>query len=1022
MNFLSNLALKWKLSLGFSVLMGLMVVVSATVYSSLGKLETASQWVNHTHEAIRYGDEITASLVNMETGLRGYLMAGNETFLEPYHAGQQEFLRLTAATKAHVSDNPTQVGRINEVIELKQKWQTEHVDVAMGYRQEVNQGAEAAENFEQISSRTVGKDKFDGFRAALSKLDERFIESNDIKAQSLVKLLLIDMINQETGQRGFLLSGVEASLEPYEAGKKAFSEHVASMNGLIQDAYNRVEAKDNIESVQNIIDAWQKRVALVGIELRKESAKGRIPYEQVTEFVQKGTGKKFFDQSRENIDALTKDFQTANDLKALELVTQLAKNMVDMETGYRGFLLTGKASSLEPYNSGKVAFQETIEEINKLVTKAYSVDEATTLLNAAVGLAKDWDTHAATPEIDARKEMNKVNRTVGDVSAFVEQGIGKQYMDAMRVVLDDFIKAEADLIAIRNAESQKTGEMTTNVTVLGTLLALVLGALATFFIARNITSTLKQAGDIANRIAEDDLDTEIIAKSDDELGALIKGLAAMQDKLKTRTQKERKAAAENNRVRQALDNVSGNVMILDNSLDIIYNNSALQSMFAASLNDLQRELPQLTPSQLFGTNISQLIKHHSFGNLDKTEHINIKISNCTYDITANPVTNAMGERLGTVLEWVDRTQELIVEAEIQRVVDSSRSGDLSQRIDMTGKHGFIGMLSTGINELVGVSEQVINDSLRIMNALSNGDLSQNISRDYQGSFDQLKQDANQTVAKLQEVMAEIRVSTDSVLTGSMQIADGNTNLSQRTEEQASSLENTSSSMEEMTTIVKQNAESARTANGLAEDACNQAVSGREIVTSAVSAMNQITSSSEQIADIISVIDEIAFQTNLLALNAAVEAARAGEQGRGFAVVASEVRTLAGRSATAAKEIKELIEDSVSKVSEGAKLVNNSGETLEQITGSVSKVSEIIAQIATAGAEQSLGIEQVNKAVNQLDQMTQQNAAMVQEAAVSSELMGQQAEKLKELVDFFDSSASRNFYGKPRHQDTPDLVV
>lgn len=1002
MNFFSNLALKWKLSLGFSVLMGLMMLVSTTVYSSLDKLQTTSEWVSHTHEAIRYGDQITASLINMETGLRGYLMAGNENFLEPYYLGQKEFQRLTAEAKQHVSDNPTQVERLDEVIRLEKEWQAKHVQIAMGMRKEVNQGTDAARTFEQISSRTVGKEKFDGFRAALSRLDEKFIQSNDIRAQSLVKLLLIDMINQETGQRGFLLSGVEASLEPYEAGKEAFNEHVESMNQLIQNAYDRVAARENIDSIQGIIDAWERRVALVGIELRKQSVEGRIPYEHVTEFVQRGTGKQFFDQSRENIDALTKELKNANDLLALELVTRLAKNMVDMETGYRGFLLTGKPSSLEPYNSGKVAFKETIEEINRLINEAYDVEEANTLLNAAVGLAKDWDLHAAIPEIDARKEMNQVTKTPRDVSDFVELGIGKQYMDTMRGELNEFIDAESALIEIRHAENQQTADNTTTITLVGTLLSMLFGGLLTFFIAKSITNTLKQAGDIANRIADDDLDTEIRAQSDDELGELIKGLALMQSKLKKRTQEERRTAAENSRIKQALDNVSGNVMILDGNQDIIYANAALQLMFS-----LAKELPSMSAAGLLGINISQIAQQqsHSFQKLETTERMSIAIGSRTYQITANPVNSETGERLGSVLEWVDRTDELAIEAEIQRVVDASRQGDLSQRIEVAGKQGFSEMLSRGINNLVDVSEQVINDSMRIMTALSNGDLTQSIQSEYRGSFNQLKQDANATVERLTEVMSEIRGGTDSVLTGSRQIADGNTNLSQRTEEQASSLENTSSSMEEMTITVKQNADSAIQANQLAESACGQAVQGREIVTAAVSAMTQITSSSEQIADIISVIDEIAFQTNLLALNAAVEAARAGEQGRGFAVVASEVRTLAGRSATAAKEIKELIEDSVIKVSEGARLVNDSGDTLEEITGSVTKVSEIIAQIASASAEQSLGIEQVNKAVNQLDQMTQQNAAMVEEAAVSSELMGQQAEKLKDLVAFFNSPDS-----------------
>jgi methyl-accepting chemotaxis protein len=291
--------------------------------------------------------------------------------------------------------------------------------------------------------------------------------------------------------------------------------------------------------------------------------------------------------------------------------------------------------------------------------------------------------------------------------------------------------------------------------------------------------------------------------------------------------------------------------------------------------------------------------------------------------------------------------------------------------------------------------------------MSHGDLTKTIDSNYQGSFGQLKNDANSTISKLTEVMGEINNNANSVLNGAHEIAQGNANLSQRTEEQASSLEETASSMEEMTSTVRMNADNAKQADQLASSARELAEKGGEVVSNAVDAMSEITASSKKIADIIGVIDEIAFQTNLLALNAAVEAARAGEQGRGFAVVASEGRNLAGRSATAAKEIKGLIGDSVTKVEEGSKLVDESGKTLEGIMTSVKKVSDIIAEIAAAGEEQSDGIEQVNKAINQMDEMTQQNATLVEEAAAASEAMGEQARNLNELVGFFTTDGSSN---------------
>ncbi len=254
--------------------------------------------------------------------------------------------------------------------------------------------------------------------------------------------------------------------------------------------------------------------------------------------------------------------------------------------------------------------------------------------------------------------------------------------------------------------------------------------------------------------------------------------------------------------------------------------------------------------------------------------------------------------------------------------------------------------------------------------------------------------------RLAQVINGIRAAANEVGAAADQVAQGNANLSQRTQEQASNLEEVASSMEEMTGTVDQNAANAQQANQLASASREQADKGGAVVGRAVTAMNEITASSSKIADIIGVIDEIAFQTNLLALNAAVEAARAGEQGRGFAVVASEVRNLAGRSATAAKEIKGLIQDSVVKVKDGAKLVNDAGKALEEIVTSVKKVSDIVAEIAAASQEQSSGIAQVNKAVLQMDEMTQQNAALVEEAAGASESISAQAQELMAMVGFF----------------------
>ena len=336
--------------------------------------------------------------------------------------------------------------------------------------------------------------------------------------------------------------------------------------------------------------------------------------------------------------------------------------------------------------------------------------------------------------------------------------------------------------------------------------------------------------------------------------------------------------------------------------------------------------------------------------------------------------------------------------EVQSIVAAVAGGDLDRRLTITGKGGFAEELAVSINALVENVGGVVTGVARIVDSANVGDLTQRMAVDDRSGLEQrIGTGINQLIAEMAGLVAKIKQAAAEVSRGSVEISQGNASLSQRTENQAASLEETASSMEEMTSSVRQNAGHARQANTLAMDARTRAEQGGAAVGKAVQAMDGINASSKKIADIIGVIDEIAFQTNLLALNAAVEAARAGEQGRGFAVVASEVRNLASRSAQAAKEIKALIKDSVERVEDGARLVGESGATLEQLVVAVKKVSDIIAEISTASDEQASGIDQVGKAITQMDELTQQNAALVEEAAASSQLLAEQAGELHKTM-------------------------
>ncbi len=524
-----------------------------------------------------------------------------------------------------------------------------------------------------------------------------------------------------------------------------------------------------------------------------------------------------------------------------------------------------------------------------------------------------------------------------------------------------------------------------------------------------ITTPVKQAVKTLGQLAEGDFSDWFSVDRNDEFGLILQHLQSTQIRLGNNINETMLVAAETSRIKQAIDKVDSNIMITDTDNNIIYINESLLKMMGKAEDSFNSIISGFKAKNLIGSNISIFNTNTEFkrylGNqITSPATIETRIGDSNLRIAANPVTNKNGEHVGAVMIWTDCFQEVVIEADLKRIIHAALEGDLTPRIDASNMEGFFNTLSEGINQLLQICDNVIDDTLKAMSALSRGDLSHTIDSEYKGSFGQLKTDVNNTISKLTEVMGQINSSASSVLNGSQEIARGNTDLSDRTERQASSLEETASGMEEMTSTIRLNADNARQANQLASSAREQAEQGSHVVGNAVSSMNKITSSSKKIADIIGVIDEIAFQTNLLALNAAVEAARAGEQGRGFAVVASEVRNLAGRSATAAKEIKDLIEDSVNKVEEGSSLVNESGQTLDGIVKSVKEVSDIIAEIAAASTEQADGIEQVNQAISQMDEMTQQNAALVEEAAAASEAMGQEADVLSDLVGFFNTQS------------------
>lgn len=483
------------------------------------------------------------------------------------------------------------------------------------------------------------------------------------------------------------------------------------------------------------------------------------------------------------------------------------------------------------------------------------------------------------------------------------------------------------------------------------------------------------------------------------------------------------------RLQSAVEGAQTNLMLCDSDFKITYVNPAVVEMLKKRQDELRKVFPGFDANNLIGQSIDQFHKNpaHQRALLSDPSRLpyrsEIPLLDLVFEVNATAIVDKDGNWMGNMVEWKDLSEQKDAERQIQGLIEGAVAGELDQRIDTANYSGFMKGLGNGVNELMDAVVKPLKEGTRVMQSLSEGDLTQTMEGEFEGEFRVLCDAVNTSITNLKNMVGEIMEAGRNIDSAASEIAQGNTDLSQRTEEQASSLEETASSMEELTGTVKQNADNAGQANQLAAGARTEAEKGGEVATKTVAAMAEINNSSKKIADIIGVIDEIAFQTNLLALNAAVEAARAGEQGRGFAVVAAEVRNLAQRSATAAKEIKGLINDSVEKVEEGTRLVDESGKSLEEIVNSVKKVSDIVAEIAAASQEQSSGIEQVNKAVMQMDEMTQQNAALVEEAAAASESLDEQTNSLRTLMEYFTVDDAEKADESPiaklkRNQESP----
>ncbi|WP_212560655.1 methyl-accepting chemotaxis protein [Stenotrophomonas sp. PE591] len=580
-------------------------------------------------------------------------------------------------------------------------------------------------------------------------------------------------------------------------------------------------------------------------------------------------------------------------------------------------------------------------------------------------------TDASTQHLHERMKAGDFDGAAKELLA--EHGLATAWNEAISTLL----RHQETLTERSREEYRSTESWTGTLSIVFGALSLLLGSLAAWAITRSLTRPLEGAVKLADGIANGRLDNSIDASGNDEVTQLLRSMQRMQAQLQS------VMAAQGELARQ---HDAGS---LSYRMD--------ESAFPGDYGRMVHETNALVGSHVQVQNrLIEVMKHYARGDLS---------------VDMDPLP---GEK-AAISQAMDETKTSLsaINGEIRRLATAAAAGDFSLRGDEDRfAYDFRDMVA-GLNRLMQTTDENLVQVSTLLQAISRGDLTVRMQGDFHGVFARMRDDCNATVDQLKQIVGRIQSSASSINLAAGEIASGNTDLSRRTEQQAANLEETAASMEELTSTVKQNAEHARQANQLAIGAHGVASQGGEVVGQVVTTMSAIEASSKKIAEIISVIDGIAFQTNILALNAAVEAARAGEQGRGFAVVASEVRTLAQRSAGAAKEIKGLIEDSVGKVADGSALVRQAGTTMGEIVASVQRVTDIMADISAASQEQSSGIEQVNQAVVQMDETTQQNAALVEEASAAARSMEEQANLLAEAVSVFRTGAAAAAVSVPR---------
>ena len=742
----------------------------------------------------------------------------------------------------------------------------------------------------------------------------------------------------------------------------------------------------------------------------------------------------------ESVARVSRDIE---DPEVLELVASIEKNI--QEAANSGKALAELSTVLDDayYDDLLGAYDEFVELIESVAKEAAmkgdiaGADYSIELLSAVrsyhnnVQLFNEMRENASLEWMSTK--ANEIVASVSESSAKDASSVIAEYHNEILVAsqalphsfdgLNTTIQARLDAMATNNATFWPVGDQLPQLmevmqelqagasaefgskrsfliamTLISGSLAFILSIMAGIFIHRasvkpvqNITETLKDLvdGDFAVTIPHTD--------RDDEIGNMAKSLQVVKDQ-----------SVSSARAQAAVNDATMPFTMIDQTGNIVNVNQAFVDLTTQYLDQIHKLTPDFDPQNMIGRSMDIFHKsdrlkasaHTIVENLQDQHLFSIQLETASFDAQLWPVFGPRGQRLGAVVQWRDVTDERAAEADISDLVERAVAGDYSERIQIEGKQGFFKSLAEQLNAIFDVSERGLKEANRVLAALADGDVTQRFDGEYKGQFGQLQTSANRTAEALGGLATRMTQAAESVMNVTGEIASGADDLSTRTERQAAAVKETAATMTQLAATVKNTADNASDASGKASDAQASAGEGGSVVSKAVDAIGRVEKSSAKITEITGLIEEIAFQTNLLALNAAVEAARAGEAGKGFQVVASEVRALAGRAASASLEIKELIAASNDEVQTGVKLVRQAGDTLTKIVDDVSDAAHVMTQISGAADEQSAGVGEVNRAVANIDQITQENATLVEQTSHALDNARGQVEELRRIIAFF----------------------